>query len=68
MKSPILFDNKEECCGCAACFTVCPRQAISMVADEEGFDYPRIDRIKCVSCKICVKLCPLFRLNVMKFS
>ena len=50
MKCPVLFDNKDECCGCAACFVACPKQAISMVADEEGFDYPRIDSIKCVSC------------------
>ena len=57
MKSPILFDNKEDCCGCAACFAVCPRQAISMVVDKEGFEYPKIDGNKCVHCSICVILC-----------
>mgnify|MGYP000171639617 CR=1 FL=1 len=40
---PILFKSKEDCCGCTACYAICPKMAISMVEDEEGFDYPQID-------------------------
>ena len=37
---PILYKRKEECCGCTACHAICPKDAISMVEDEEGFEYP----------------------------
>ena len=40
---PILFKSKEDCCGCTACYAICPKMAISMVEDEEDFDYPQID-------------------------
>ena len=39
---PILYSRKEECCGCTACYAICPKEAISMVEDEEGFEYPQI--------------------------
>ena len=32
-KIPILFDMKSQCCGCAACATVCKRNAIDMEND-----------------------------------
>lgn len=37
---PILYERKELCCGCTACYAICPKQAISMQPDEEGFLYP----------------------------
>ena len=43
---PILYKRKEECCGCTACYAICPKEAISMVEDEEGFEYPQIDESK----------------------
>lgn len=36
---PVLYKRKEECCGCTACYAICPKEAISMVEDEEGFEY-----------------------------
>ena len=50
--------NKNQCCGCAACVQVCPRQCIQMVEDKEGFSYPIVDNSKCVDCKLCEKVCP----------
>ena len=50
--------EKELCCGCGLCFSQCPREAISMKQDEEGFYYPTIDQNKCVNCGLCVKQCP----------
>lgn len=57
-KIPVLFIMKEECCGCSACYSICPRRAISMNEDEEGFEYPSINEIKCINCCKCVNVCP----------
>lgn len=54
---PVLYSRKEDCCGCTACYSVCPQGAISMVEDEEGFLYPVIDEEKCVRCYMCLKAC-----------
>ena len=56
---PILYNSKDNCCGCAACSAICPRNAIYMESDEEGFDYPVIDKKKCIGCYMCIKVCPL---------
>ena len=58
---PSLYDSKEECCGCFACFSVCPRDAISMEEDLEGFPYPAVDLEKCVKCYLCEGVCPIKR-------
>lgn len=58
-KLPILYDRKAECCGCTACYAICPTEAISMVEDEEGFAYPQIVEDKCIYCYQCVTVCPL---------
>ena len=58
-KNPVLYNRKEECCGCAACYAICIKEAISMVEDEEGFVYPEIDQIKCVHCYQCIKVCQI---------
>ena len=45
------------CCGCSACEQVCPKQAISMKENKNGFSYPVIDDSLCVDCGLCVKKC-----------
>lgn len=55
---PILYKEKEECCGCSACFSICPKEAITMLPDEEGFEYPYIDADKCIRCYQCMRVCP----------
>jgi ferredoxin len=44
---PKLYIGKDLCCGCTACYAVCPKSAIKMQEDEEGFEYPCIDESKC---------------------
>ena len=50
--------KKRDCCGCGACYNICPVNAITMEWDEEGFYYPGVDTEKCISCGKCVKACP----------
>ena len=56
---PVLFKRKEECCGCTACYAICPKGSISMVYDEEGFEYPIINIDKCIRCYKCISVCPI---------
>ena len=46
------------CCGCSACAQICPKTAISLVENNEGFLYPKVDDDKCVECGLCEKVCP----------
>lgn len=55
----IEINTKENCCGCYACYNVCPKQCITMKTDNEGFWYPDIDKDKCVNCNLCEKVCPI---------
>lgn len=54
---PVLFREKKDCCGCWACCSVCPFDAINMVRDNEGFLYPEINESKCRRCGLCKKSC-----------
>lgn len=51
-------ETVENCSGCHACFSSCPKEAISMLANNEGFLLPVIDKKKCVDCGVCEKVCP----------
>ena len=55
----IEIEEKSDCCGCTACAAVCPRDAIEMAEDSEGFRYPRVDPEKCIDCGLCRKVCPI---------
>lgn len=54
----INFDFGEYCCGCSACFNICPTGAISMIRDIAGFPLPHVNPDKCISCGLCEKVCP----------
>lgn len=49
----------ELCTGCSACASICPKHAIKMKINEEGFFIPSIDDKICVKCGICKKTCPV---------
>jgi coenzyme F420-reducing hydrogenase beta subunit len=58
-----LYNKKDECTGCWACYNICPQNCISMAFDDEGFRYPEIDHEKCISCYKCVNVCPINKNN-----
>ena len=55
----IKIQNKQDCCGCAACVQRCPKHCISMKEDNEGFLYPVVDESICIDCGLCEKVCPI---------
>lgn len=55
--------NKKDCCWCNACLNICGKKAITTLTDEEGFQYPHIEKRLCVDCGFCEKVCPI--LNVI---
>ena len=55
----IKIEQKTKCCGCTACYNVCPKNAIVMQEDFEGFLYPRVVTEKCIDCGACEKVCPV---------
>lgn len=57
----ININNKDKCCGCHACFNICPKDAITMEEDIKGFRYPVIDKQKCIDCSLCEKVCPILK-------
>ncbi len=55
----IQITDKEKCCGCTACYSICPKKCIEMKPDEEGFLYPVVNTDQCVGCGACDKVCPV---------
>lgn len=51
--------KRDHCTGCTACTAVCPKDAITMEPDVEGFRYPVVAKDKCVGCGLCQRACPV---------
>ena len=51
--------NNNNCTGCSACINICPKQALSLKQDENGFFKPYLDKDKCIDCNLCKNICPL---------
>lgn len=59
MDNTISCVSKDKCTGCGACYNKCPKDAIRMEYDEEGFLFPLIEEEKCIHCGICKRVCPI---------
>ncbi len=59
----ITINNKDDCCGCWACYNICPNRSITMSEDREGFRYPIIDSDSCIDCGLCEKVCPIINVS-----
>ena len=51
---------RNRCTGCGACSNGCPKGAIRMVPDREGFLYPQVEE-GCVLCGHCTHICPVLK-------
>lgn len=49
--------DKKHCTGCSLCANICPKNAISLIPDEEGFYAPTVND-SCIDCSLCAKKCP----------
>ncbi len=54
----LLASQGKYCTGCGACYNVCPKDAIWMEKNPQGFLYPVIDQSLCIHCKKCEQVCP----------
>lgn len=62
----IVIKEKSACCGCQACKMACPAKCISMVCDNEGFLYPKVNQADCLDCHLCEKTCPLLNKTTVR--
>ncbi|MEE0885995.1 MAG: Coenzyme F420 hydrogenase/dehydrogenase, beta subunit C-terminal domain [Treponema sp.] len=59
MKSVSIIDRKK-CFSCRSCVQICPKNAIDMQENNEGFFYPKVNESECIDCGLCLKHCPSF--------
>ncbi|OPZ32475.1 MAG: 2-oxoglutarate-acceptor oxidoreductase subunit OorD [Tenericutes bacterium ADurb.BinA124] len=57
----ITINNEKQCCGCAACFDICPKHSIEMKEGTLGHLFPVVDSSTCINCKLCEKTCPMLK-------
>lgn len=53
----MITENHFNCCGCGNCAVKCPKNAITIKYNNEGFYKPEIDKSKCIKCNLCSKYC-----------
>lgn len=51
--------SEARCCGCSACFAICPKHCISMKESKEGFLHPVAEAENCNDCGLCESVCPV---------
>lgn len=51
------YVSKALCCGCGACMSRCPKDAIKMEKKADGHFYPWINMEQCISCNLCRTVC-----------
>jgi coenzyme F420-reducing hydrogenase beta subunit len=58
--------KEKDCCGCAACVDLCPKKAISLKENENGYFFPFVNEDQCINCKLCEKNCHILHQDELK--
>lgn len=58
-----LVKQVRKCTACETCMASCPKTAIEMKEDAEGFLRPFIHSDICIGCKKCLDVCPVLNTN-----
>lgn len=64
----MISKNRGDCCGCESCANTCPKNAIKMIRDSEGFAYPEINHEICIECGKCDASCPSLNFHEIKIA
>ena len=56
------------CTSCQMCGAVCPKGAISISLDREGYYRPSVDSSLCIDCGLCTEFCYKFDGDIKKTS
>ena len=59
MRFDSIAEFPQKCSGCMACYNACPKDAIVMVEQDDGFLYPRIADDTCINCGLCGRVCTI---------
>ena len=59
-------DAVNPCTGCSMCYAICPKDAITVSLNADGFYIPVINDSKCVNCGLCQKVCYRFDFETRK--
>lgn len=54
-----ILDINKKCVGCGACVDACPKDALALQHNIDGFYVPAIINTSCIDCNRCVKVCPV---------
>lgn len=49
--------DRKLCTACMACLSECPKGCISVLIDINGYEQMHIDKLNCISCGLCKKVC-----------
>ncbi len=52
-----VLELKDSCTACGACVSVCPKDALTLRYNSEGFYYPQVDRKLCIGHHLCEQVC-----------
>ena len=55
----MIQEDKTNCVGCYGCYNICPKKAIVMQEDEQGYRYPIVKKEKSIKCEACSRVCPV---------
>ena len=61
-----MLASKGKCTGCGVCYAICPKNAIRMEEDAEGFLAPELDKANCIDCGLCKKSCPVTKVHATR--